>query len=57
MEQSVKVSDYRATLGLGLRVVVPMLGPVPLAFDFAFPVHSADTDDKQVFSFFIGFFR
>jgi outer membrane protein insertion porin family len=57
VEEDVRISDFRVTAGLGLRVIVPMLGPVPLAFDFAFPLHSADTDDEQVFSFFIGFFR
>lgn len=57
LEEDVKISEFRVTAGLGLRVVVPMLGPVPLAFDFAFPVRSADTDDEQVFSFFVGFFR
>jgi outer membrane protein insertion porin family len=57
VEEDVKISEFRATLGLGLRVVVPMLGPVPLAFDFAFPIAMADTDEQQVFSFFVGFFR
>jgi len=57
VEENVEISEFRATAGLGLRVVVPMLGPVPLAFDFAFPVAMADTDETQVFSFFVGFFR
>jgi outer membrane protein assembly complex protein YaeT len=57
VEENIEISEFRATAGLGLRVVVPMLGPVPLAFDFAFPVAMADTDETQVFSFFVGFFR
>jgi hypothetical protein len=28
-----------------------------LAFDFAFPVAQADTDNEQIFSFFFGFGR
>ena len=39
------------------RVSMPALGPAPLAFDFGFPVAYADTDDRQVFSFFMGFSR
>lgn len=49
--------NFRVAPGLGLRVSVPALGPAPLAFDFAIPVATADTDDKQVFSFFMGFTR
>jgi len=40
--------------GFGLRINVPALGPAPLAFDFAFPVAKADTDDTRVFTFFMG---
>ena len=48
---------YRIAPGFGFRVNVPALGPAPLAFDFAFPVKYVDTDDRQVFSFFMGFTR
>jgi outer membrane protein insertion porin family len=57
VESDVRISELRATAGFGLRVVVPLLGPVPLAFDFGFPLHRAEGDQTQVFSFFIGFFR
>jgi outer membrane protein assembly complex protein YaeT len=57
LEEDVTFDDFRVTVGVGLRVVVPMLGPVPLAFDFAVPLRSADTDDEQVFTFFIGIMR
>lgn len=46
--------NFRVAPGFGLRINVPALGPAPLAFDFAFPVAMADTDDEQVFSFFFG---
>ncbi|GIX00048.1 MAG: membrane protein [Pirellulaceae bacterium] len=49
--------NFRVSPGLGLRVSVPALGPAPLAFDFAYPVNRADTDETQVFSFFMGFTR
>ena len=44
-------------MGKIIAVAVPALGPAPLAFDFAFPVAKAPTDDEQVFSFFFGFQR
>jgi outer membrane protein insertion porin family len=49
--------DFRVAPGLGLRINVPMLGPAPLAFDFAFPVAREDSDQIQIFSFFFGFGR
>lgn len=49
--------NFRVAPGLGLRVSVPALGPAPLAFDFAYPINHADTDDRQIFSFFMGFTR
>jgi len=58
LNEDVDLSDFRVTAGVGLRVVLPQqLGQLPLAFDLAFPLHSLDTDDEQVFSFFIGIFR
>ncbi|MEM7227792.1 MAG: outer membrane protein assembly factor BamA [Planctomycetota bacterium] len=48
---SVGFDDYRAAIGAGIRLYVPQLGPVPIAFDFAIPVASQDTDEEQVFSF------
>ena len=49
--------SFRVAPGLGLRIAVPALGPAPLAFDFAYPINSADTDDRQVFSFSAGITR
>jgi outer membrane protein insertion porin family len=46
--------QYRVAPGFGFRINIPAMGPAPLAFDFAFPVAQADTDQKQVFSFFFG---
>ncbi len=49
--------SYRVAPGLGLRVALPMLGPAPLAFDFAYPVAKADTDQVQIFSFYMSMVR
>jgi outer membrane protein insertion porin family len=54
---SLKSKNFRVAPGLGLRIAIPALGPAPLAFDFAVPVNKADTDQTQIFSFFMGFTR
>ncbi len=50
-------SNYRVAAGFGVRFVVPMLGPVPIALDFGFPIHKAPGDITQVFNFWMGFSR
>ena len=56
-EIDLKRENFRVAPGFGFRISVPALGPAPLAFDFAFPIAQADTDETQVFSFFFGFGR
>jgi outer membrane protein insertion porin family len=56
-EITIDTDNFRVAPGLGLRVAIPMLGPAPLAFDFAFPVAKADTDDERVFSFYMSMIR
>jgi len=43
--------DWRITAGIGLRLTVPALTPVPLAFDFGFPIRKMPTDDPRIFTF------
>jgi outer membrane protein assembly complex protein YaeT len=50
-------SDYVVSAGFGVRFVVPMLGPVPIALDFGFPIVKGSHDREQVFNFFMGFNR
>jgi outer membrane protein insertion porin family len=51
-------SSFRVAPGFGLRVQLPYAGlGAPLAFDFAFPVATADGDQEQTFSFLIGVVR
>lgn len=57
IEQDVEINDYRVAPGFGLRLTVPALGPAPIALDFAFPVAFNGEDQRQVFSFFVGFGR
>ncbi|MBX6315313.1 MAG: BamA/TamA family outer membrane protein, partial [Isosphaeraceae bacterium] len=48
--------NFRAAVGTGLRVLLPAFGPLPLAFDLAFPVAKAPGDRTRYFTFFIGAF-
>jgi outer membrane protein assembly complex protein YaeT len=50
-------TQYRVAAGFGVRFVLPMLGPVPIALDFGFPLHKAPGDVTQVFNFWMGFSR
>jgi outer membrane protein insertion porin family len=54
VESKFTITDYRVSAGFGLRISLPMLGPVPIALDFGFPIVRASTDRTQLFSFFIG---
>ncbi|MCA9230233.1 MAG: BamA/TamA family outer membrane protein [Planctomycetales bacterium] len=57
VEKDVTIKDFRVAPGAGLRVTVPAMGPAPIALDFAWAVNYADTDDREVFSFSLGFTR
>jgi len=48
---------YRVACGFGLRIVVPAMGPAPIALDFAFPIAWQPGDKSELFSFFMGFGR
>lgn len=58
-EIDLNADNFRVAPGFGFRIHMPVggAGGAPLAFDFAFPVASADTDDEQVFSFYMGVLR
>lgn len=57
VENDIGFDQFRVTAGFGLRLTIPAMGPVPLAFDFAFPVLKERFDDEQIFSFYVGFNR
>lgn len=42
---------YRVSVGFGVRLYVPMLSQLPLAFDFGFPILAEDTDRERIFTF------
>lgn len=49
--------DYRVAVGFGFRITIPMMGPAPIALDFAFPLTKSWMDETQLFTFNVGFFR
>ncbi len=59
VEQNVTINwdNFRVAPGAGLRVSLPALGPAPIAIDFAVPVAYAQTDQKQLVQFFVGYSR
>ncbi len=56
VEQNISIHNYRVAIGAGIRVAIPMLGPLPLALDFAVPLNQAPGDHKQLISFSMGMF-
>jgi outer membrane protein insertion porin family len=54
VEEDVRISQMRVAPGFGFLFNIPAFGPAPLAVNFAFPIAKADTDDRQIFSFFFG---
>lgn len=51
---SVGAGTLRASVGVGVRIVVELLGPLPLEFNLAAPISSDSLDDEQYFSFLVG---
>jgi len=43
--------EYRVSVGVGIRLYIAALGPVPIAFDFGFPLLKGDRDESQIFTF------
>jgi|GEM_PF-754307 len=54
---SIKDEDFRLSVGAGLRLLIPALGPAPLAVDFSVPLIRDDDDRVQNLSFFISLGR
>ncbi len=48
---------FRVAPGFGFRITIPAMGPAPIALNFAFPIAEAPTDDREIFTFNIGFTR
>ncbi len=51
VESDIRIHTIRQGVGAGVRVVIPFLGPTPLAFDVGIPVLKGSQDETQIFSF------
>lgn len=57
VDTAASFDKFRLSVGGGLRITVPGMGPVPIALDWAVPVLRQDEDRDQLFSFYIGINR
>ena len=57
VEPDIGFDDFRVSAGFGFRLVIPAMGPAPIAFDFAWPLVDQQTDQRRLFSFYVGFTR
>ena len=55
VESDIEVGTIRSAVGAGVRITLPILGQVPIAIDFAYPITKASQDDTQIISFSLGF--
>lgn len=55
VEEEFEVNTVRASIGAGIRLIIPFLGQTPIAIDLAFPLSKDDEDDTQIISFSLGF--
>ncbi|MDG3005381.1 BamA/OMP85 family outer membrane protein [Paludisphaera mucosa] len=51
VENDYSFSKLRVSVGTGLRLMIPAMGPIPLGFDIAFPVMYAEGDALRYFNF------
>jgi outer membrane protein insertion porin family len=51
VNNAVSLANYRLGVGVGLRLKVAALSPVPLAFDFGFPIVKEEGDRVRIFTF------
>ncbi|APW59123.1 Outer membrane protein assembly factor BamA [Paludisphaera borealis] len=51
VEGDYSFNKVRVSVGTGLRLKIPQMGPVPLGFDLAFPISYANGDALRYFNF------
>lgn len=49
--EDVDLSDYRVSVGAGIRLKIPFLAQAPFALDFAVPVVKEESDETRLISF------
>ena len=51
VEGDYNIHKLRVSIGTGIRMRIPQMGPIPLGFDLAFPISYADGDRIRYFNF------
>lgn len=54
VDQDVEFDTWRVSTGFGIRLIIPVFGPVPISLDFGFPLVKDRRDETQVLSFTLG---
>jgi len=57
VDSRVTLDAFRLSVGAGFRLSIPLMGPVPIAIDFAVPIMKQPFDTTQVVSFSFGLLR
>ena len=57
VESSTEINNYRVSAGVGMRLAIPMLGPLPLALDVGVPIVRGPGDHIEYIAFSVGFFH
>jgi outer membrane protein insertion porin family len=51
VEGDYSIHKVRISIGTGIRMLIPQMGPIPLGFDLAFPIEYANQDRMRYFNF------
>jgi outer membrane protein insertion porin family len=57
VDDAVTFNNFRMSVGAGLRITIPFMGPAPIALDLAYPLMKQPFDHTLPFSFYVGAFR
>lgn len=54
VQDQVSLDKFRLTVGGGVRLTIPAMGPLPIALDLGFPILQEPFDTKNIFAFYVG---
>jgi outer membrane protein insertion porin family len=57
VEDQVTFDEFRVSVGGGVRLTIPAMGPVPIAIDFGVPIVKQGFDNTQLVAFYVGVLR
>ncbi len=57
VEREFQITKIRSSVGVGVRLTLPILGQTPIAIDFGIPITKGDLDDISYVSFSFGFIQ